>query len=178
MLYGNLAQEYFDHHVLLVNALVILLSEGITYNDLDFAETLLYQYCGKTSDLYGPRKETFNHHSLLHLADKVRDLGPLWAYSCFFYEGLNGDLRSLFHGTQNVHMQILGASNIHLQLYKLVSSLSRESAAFKLFTQLHSKSEKNIMTDMQVIGSLTVYDLSDTLKSEINEKFGNIVGYN
>lgn len=31
---------------------------------------------------------------------------------------------------------------------------------------------------MQVIGSLTVYDLSDTLKSEINEKFGNIVGYN
>lgn len=132
MLFGNLAQEYFDHHVLLVNALVILLSKSITYNDLDFAETLLYQYCGKTSDLYGPRKETFNHHSLLHL-------GPLWAYSCFFYEGLNGDLRSLFHGTKKVHMQILGASNIHLQLYKLVSSLSRESAAFKLFTQLHSK---------------------------------------
>lgn len=53
----------------------------------------------------------------------VQNNGPLWAFSCFFYEDLNGDLRSLFHGTQNVESQIIKAVSIMQHLPELQESL-------------------------------------------------------
>ena len=38
---------------------------------------------------------TANEQNLLHLADCIRKLGPLWAYSCFHFESQNGALKSL-----------------------------------------------------------------------------------
>ena len=36
----------------------------------------------------------------------VRDLGPLWAQSCFFFEDMNGQLLRLIHGSQNIEEQV------------------------------------------------------------------------
>ena len=47
-----------------------------------------------------------NVHQLLHLADCVRNLGPLWSYSCFMFESLNGKLKRHCHGTQAPHLQV------------------------------------------------------------------------
>ena len=47
-----------------------------------------------------------NLHQLLHLHDTVEQLGPLWVYSCFSFESMNGNLIKLFHGTQNPVIQI------------------------------------------------------------------------
>lgn len=57
-------------------------------------------------ELSGKQFQTFNVHQLLHLAEVVRDLGPLWSNSCFPFEDYNGDLRDLFHGTKNVNGQV------------------------------------------------------------------------
>ena len=57
-------------------------------------------------ELSGKQFQTFNVHQLLHLAEVVRDLGPLWSNSCFPFEDYNGDLRDLFHGTKNVDGQV------------------------------------------------------------------------
>ena len=57
-------------------------------------------------ELSGKQFQTFNVHQLLHLAEVVRDLGPLWSNSCFPFEDYNGDLRELFHGTKNVDGQV------------------------------------------------------------------------
>ena len=62
------------------------------------------------SALYSAGKETINIHSLLHLADDVRNLGPLWTHSCFPFESYNGNLLKLFHGTQNVELQIVSSA--------------------------------------------------------------------
>ena len=54
----------------------------------------------------GKQFQTFNVHQLLHFSEVVEDLGPLWSNSCFPFEDYNGDLRDLFHGTQNVDGQV------------------------------------------------------------------------
>lgn len=48
---------------------------------------------------------TANLHLLVHLADSVRALGPLWTHSCFHFEDKNGYLLRLIHGTQNIPAQ-------------------------------------------------------------------------
>ena len=47
-----------------------------------------------------------NVHSLLHLPEVTKDLGPLWATSCFPYEAANGEILKLFHGSQGVDKQV------------------------------------------------------------------------
>ena len=47
-----------------------------------------------------------NIHLLSHLVDCVKCWGPLWAYSCFVYETMNGHLKKLFHGTKNMSKQV------------------------------------------------------------------------
>lgn len=50
---------------------------------------------------------SINVHSLLHLPETVKNLGPLWAHSCFAFEAANGELHNLFHGSQAVEKQVL-----------------------------------------------------------------------
>jgi hypothetical protein len=59
--------------------------------------------------LYGHRHQTANIHSLVHLVDSVRQLGPLWTNLCFNFEDKNGFLLKTVHGTQQIHFQIIPA---------------------------------------------------------------------
>ena len=47
-----------------------------------------------------------NVHLLSHLAETVRSWGPLWAYSCFSFEGMNGYMKTFFHGTREMSTQV------------------------------------------------------------------------
>ncbi len=49
---------------------------------------------------------TANVHGLLHLPEVARNLGPLWAHSCFPLEDANGELLTLFHGSHAVEKQV------------------------------------------------------------------------
>lgn len=49
---------------------------------------------------------SMNVHNLLHLRGSVEQLGPLWANSLFEFESANGELKSLFHSSQNIDMQV------------------------------------------------------------------------
>ena len=82
-----------------------LLSESISQKDLELAEKFLILFCKNYQHLYGKRGMTINVHSLLHLPQVVRDLGPLWAYSSFFFEGRNGVILRNIHDTQYVGLQ-------------------------------------------------------------------------
>ena len=113
---GILAEEHYTHFIFLSEAIFILLGDSITYKELEQAERLLQHFCLMFSALYSEGKETINVHSLLHLADDVRNLGPLWTHSCFPFESYNGNLLKLFHGTQNVQLQIVSAVAISLYL--------------------------------------------------------------
>lgn len=106
---GILANLYYNHFLLLSEAMFILLLDSITFAQIDHAEKLLWKFCSQMNELYGDRYLTANVHLLVHLADSVRALGPLWTHSCFHFEDKNGHLLRLIHGTQNIPLQMVNA---------------------------------------------------------------------
>ena len=57
--------------------------------------------------LLGDTANRMNVHMLRHLTLHVLNWGPLWVYSCFSFESLNGELKKYFHGTRNMSNQVL-----------------------------------------------------------------------
>ena len=47
-----------------------------------------------------------NLHQLKHLPFHVKNWGPVWAYSCFGFESVNGAVKKLFHGTRDMSEQV------------------------------------------------------------------------
>jgi len=107
VLHGILPPDYWNHYSLLVISIYYLLQQSISEQQLLCCEQMLKQFCSQFERFYGMRHMTANLHNLLHLTDCVRELGPLWAYSCFHFEGQNGTLKSLIHGTQHIEKQIM-----------------------------------------------------------------------
>ena len=99
---------------------------GVLPDDIFLAKArkMLIHFCIDFPALYGKIYQTSNLHLLLHAADKVQDLGPIWAKSCFYFEDYNGELRRLFHGTQIIEMQVAVAASIIQTLLTLAESLT------------------------------------------------------
>jgi hypothetical protein len=101
-----LHSDYYQHFLYFSNALWLMLQTSVTFEDVLLAEELLHNFCKEFGVLYGDRYFTANVHMLLHFADCVRNLGPLWAHSTFPFEDANGWLTELFHGTRDAHKQV------------------------------------------------------------------------
>jgi hypothetical protein len=85
---------------------VIFLGDNITHSKVDLADESLKKCVMQMEGLYGLSSCTFNVHQLTHLANGVRNCGPLWAMSAFMFEANNHMLLKMFHGTQYVPRQI------------------------------------------------------------------------
>ena len=119
-----LPPELYIHYAAFVEGIYLLCTECVTQNDLRKSYQLLGYFVHMFPSLYGERYLTLNMHSLIHLPQCVADLGPLWVYSCFPFEDANGTLLELFHGTQNVEMQIISSINIVQSMPNLLSSVT------------------------------------------------------
>lgn len=179
-LYGILPDLYFQHYILLVEAIYLLLQDSITPSQIKKANSLLKHFCLKLGVLYGPRYRTFNAHCLLHLTDRVCDLGPLWTHSCFCYEDFNGELRRLFHGTQSVEEQLVLAVSIQQKLPELTPLLADGTLAKDLYDKLdnHNIQAKNdkmetITDGLFFLGS---YKAGDVLSVQENIIIESLIG--
>ena len=54
---------------------------------------------------------------MLHLVEMVRDLGPLWANTCYEFENANGTINKLFHGTKKIDMQVITYIYMYMYIY-------------------------------------------------------------
>lgn len=129
VLKGVLPSVYFVHYCALVCAISILLSNDISEMELARANVLLCQFYSHVTALYGrssryttmkscivcdagvillagAHANSMNIHLLKHLTDHVKNWGPLWSYSCFGFESVNGDVKKLFHGTRDMSEQV------------------------------------------------------------------------
>ena len=84
LLSGSLPKVYYDHFKNLVTGIFLLLKSLISQMELEMTRLCFKHFCIGMENLYGERYATFNVHCLLHVCDKVKDLGPLWTQSCFF----------------------------------------------------------------------------------------------
>ena len=78
-----------------------------------------------------------NIHLLLHLPDTVKELGPLWVYSCFHFEGLNGILKGLVWGTQHIDKQLMTSYSYMKHLPALTKEFEHESCYYQAFKHIH-----------------------------------------
>ncbi|XP_035681270.1 uncharacterized protein LOC118419094 [Branchiostoma floridae] len=132
-----LPNVYFENYSLLVTGIHLLLGESITEDNISKAEDDLRQFVEGFQTLYGSKLVSLNVHNLLHYAQTVRELGPLFGHSCFFFEDINGQLLKLIHGTQAVEEQVLRAVAI-LQKFSEVGEdcFVRGTDARKLYDSL------------------------------------------
>ena len=96
-----LPSDYVNHFALLISAMHILLSCNISCQDLTIAEEFLLAFYNQVPDLYPDTILSANVHTSIHLCHFVRLLGPLWAYSTFGFENMNGYIKKHRHGTRN-----------------------------------------------------------------------------
>lgn len=178
-LYGLLPDNYFQHYLLLVEAIYILLQDSISMIDLSKASKLLKHFCIRIEELYGRRYETYNVHGLLHLVDRVNDLGPLWTHSCFCFEDFNGELRHLFHRTQHVELQIVLSICVQQKIPELIPLLPQHSSAFEFFEALTSKGrlshkKEHACDNIFVIGAIIKHTLTVQHRQLVEKEIGEI----
>ncbi|KAK0166564.1 hypothetical protein PV327_004058 [Microctonus hyperodae] len=64
-------------------------------------------------------------HALLETAEDLlkRFVRPLWAYTCYKYEDLNGKILNLIHGTTHIDTQIANSQNQYIKMMRLMEAL-------------------------------------------------------
>ncbi|KAE8745989.1 hypothetical protein FOCC_FOCC007351 [Frankliniella occidentalis] len=89
-LHRHRPQDYFQHWLLLVIAINMLLQEVITEDQITMASLVLSLFVENAEKLYGKDIMSHNVHGLQHMALIVKRWGRLWSNSCFLFESFNG----------------------------------------------------------------------------------------
>lgn len=117
----------------------------------------MLQFYTKFPELYRESSTIMNVHMLSHLHHCVLNWGPLWAYSCFSFEGMNGHLKQMFHGSQDMTKQ-MAFSYVMLQV--LPSIKLRACQRIELFHDILSGKRKPIAKRISV--GRNIWALSST----------------
>lgn len=181
ILNGVLKKKYWNHLSLLVFALHILLQQQFKRCEVSVAEIALKKFVIQFEVLYGIKNVSFNVHLLTHLADSVKNWGPLWATSTFSFESFNGTLLKFFNGTTHVPVQIVKTFLKWKSLRKRVEKclVNTDDTLKDLFSQLQNSNSMSCKAK-NLTGNVTVFGPhSDTVSAShvfaIEELNGGIV---
>lgn len=130
VLHGILPQVYYNNWLEFVHLMHFLLGDVVASDQLKSAQKEMIKFLGDYEKLYGKKHLTFNAHALLHLVDCVREWGPLWNYSAYPYEDMNGQLGRFVNGTRHAHLQIVQKFSI-LSIMPVLCSQSTISSSVK-----------------------------------------------
>lgn len=133
------AEEYqhlYDHFLYLSISISILLSSKLCKNSeyFQYAKNLLQHFVKTTADLYGQQYLTHNMHGLVHIADSIKDFGPLDSSSAFPFENYLQQLKKMIHKGDKPLQQIVKRFS---EIAASSSSLSPETADFPQFSDPH-----------------------------------------
>lgn len=101
-----LPTQYLQHFQLFASAIFTLDKDKISDDDMKKCERKLDQFLTQFPKLYGSNNEVFNVHLITHIIQSVVNCGPLWCYSTFSFENMNGVLKKFVNGTTDVMKQI------------------------------------------------------------------------
>ena len=156
-----LPESYFIHHATLVAAVQLLSADIVSNESLSIAKELLTRYIDQFADFYDPGYMTINFHLLLHLAEIVEALGPMWVFTCFPLEHLNGVILSLVHGTRWAERQIASSIQTCLSLPTFIADLPDNSLAKKFCVNLVNRRKYKAK---EVIDGTVIVGLSKLVK--------------
>ena len=111
---GFLPDVYLEHFAMLSESIYLLLGDSISEEDLSRAKSLCDKFYQQFPLLYGNAFCGINIHNIGdHLVDYVRQWGPLFCWSAFGFEDVNGHMLKMAHGTGDVTMQLMRMKEIH-----------------------------------------------------------------
>ena len=132
--YGLLSDQMFTHFFLL-SASIRLLLDPDTEKDIDVAAKSLATFRKQLVRFYGDKSETYNAHSLSHLADQVKRCGPLSTSSSIAFEAA------------------------HFQLKRRISETTSTSVFTRLAIKRHNRlagRKRDFHTNVMAIGSVVL----------------------
>ncbi len=175
-----LPNPYLYHYAAFVQAISVLCKDSISRRDIEKSNELLVYVVQMFGPLYGDQYITMNVHALLHLADCVTKLGPLWVYSCFAFESLNGDILKLVHGTQAIEMQIASAIRALQNLPEVLNRFPEDSPVYSFVLRLRKQRSRRCMKHLdfhiQALGKHYVKTLSNSQYAAICTYFDRVPG--
>ena len=133
-----LPSDYVNHFALLISAMHILLGCNISTHDLSVAEECLFAFYAEVPELYPDTMLTANLHTIVHLCQFVRLLGPLWAYSTFGFENMNGYIKRHRHGTRNFLPSLAQAISTTYSVSTYRNELSLDTEAIHFVSEKQS----------------------------------------
>lgn len=125
--------------------------------------------------LYGERHMAMNVHNLLHINASVCNHGPLWAHSAFEFEDANGELTALFHGTQNIDMQIASSMSAVKVTPELARQLEKDSPSYNLYRRMKfGKEQKSTKLEngVHLLGAFSDIKLAQHVENAIIDVSG------
>lgn len=133
---------YFIHYKLLVDALSLVHQSSISEQSVNVAHDKFCQFVEEFEDLYEMRHLSANIHQLLHIAQNVRDFGPIYLTSCDVYESLNGDLANLVTGTRFAGLQISAGLSYIIGVNLLLEEIEADSIIYNYCCRLKRAKRK------------------------------------
>ena len=147
ILHGILPPVFLRHLFLFVFGVYRLLGDSIDERTISSADACLTKFVIQVEELYGLKCCSFNVHQLIHLAQSVKNCGPLWSSPAFIFESNNHVLHKMSHGTQYVPKQIV-ESFVRKRKIALLAKKCISNETCPLVTSLFRK-----LTESNVPGS-------------------------
>uniref|UniRef100_A0ABD2WSN7 Transposase domain-containing protein n=1 Tax=Trichogramma kaykai TaxID=54128 RepID=A0ABD2WSN7_9HYME len=130
VLRGILPDEIINHYAYFVYGIYTLSKASISHREINLAEKALNEFSSRFPKIYRLRDMSCNLHSIRHLPEIVRRLGPLWVTSCFALEDINGKIKSFVHGSMKPELQIVFNLDMYVKVHTLKYEwLKNDSAA-------------------------------------------------
>lgn len=106
ILLNYFTKKLYNHWLLLVASMHLLLQSSVTEQQLVTVEYMLTKFVIDIDKLYGSQHVSYNVHLLMHISDCVRNWGMVWNYSNFMFENYNGILKKYVYSSQKAAHQI------------------------------------------------------------------------
>ncbi len=106
VLNGILRPDQFEHFLCLSVASCILVCPMLAQSHRDYAKQMMEYFVEQGKILYGDEFLVYNVHSMVHLADEVKEFGSLDACSSFPFENYMQKLKRLVRSGKNPIAQV------------------------------------------------------------------------
>ena len=100
-----LPKEHLDCWWLFVQACSLICRPLLTSTTIERADRYIHEFCQTVEKLYGQESCTINMHLHCHLADFLKDYGPVHSTWCFSFERFNGILGSMPNNHHTLHIE-------------------------------------------------------------------------
>ena len=152
VLQGVLPEEHLNLWWLFVQACILICQPVLTQAAIDKADQYLLEFCQKVENMYGTQACTINLHLHCHIAECLRDYGPVHSTWCFSFERYNGILGGIPNNnhTLQVEKTMMNRFVQQMESHKSFSNLVEEVDSFFPLNMVGSVSDTHVSSEMYI----------------------------